>query len=116
MFRFKLRTLLILLAILPPLLAVVLPPLLERQAPAPLPPSAPPAKPTPYFENYATGNADPNATYQVLTKMLAGTPNLRMSLDSRSGNIAVLASPSVHATIEQVIANLQAASPPAKLK
>jgi hypothetical protein len=110
--RFKLRTLLILLAILPPLGAVVAPPLLERFKAKPVPLPAPPAKPAPAFAIYTTGSADPNSIYQVLTKMYAGAPDVRMSYDATTGSIAVLAPPSVHAVIEPFMAGLPT-DPPA---
>jgi len=114
--RYRLRTLLLLLAVLPPLLAVVVPPLLQRFAQKPLPAPTPLAKPLPYFAVYATGNADPNITLQTLATLLAGTPDARMSLDPKSGQLAVLGPPSVHATVARVVGALQAGSPLPSLK
>ena len=108
--RYKLRTLLILLAILPPLGAVFVPPLIQWFAAKPvpkIPTRTPPPKPVPQFAMYNTGKADPSTIYQVLTTMLAGNPDVRMSLDASSRSIAVLAPPDVHAILRQFMVGLQ---------
>ena len=114
--RFKLRTLLILLAVLPPLGAVVVPPLLQWFAAKPVPKIAAPrpsAIPARTFAIYSTGKADAQSIYNLLTQLYAGAPNIRMSLDSSTGSIAVLAPPYLHAELQQIMAMLQE-SPPAE--
>ena len=79
--RYKLRTLLLLLAVLPPLAGVVVPPLLQRLAKQPLPAPAPapaPAEPAAYFAVYQIGTTDGNFTYQLLATKLAWTPNVTL--------------------------------------
>src|SRR5262245_27290104 len=101
--RYRLRTLLMLVAILPPLLAVVVPSLSQWLAPKPLPvPVTPQGQPV--FAMYSMGKADATLVLKVLTKQFAGTPKVRMSLDAKTGELAVLAPPSVHQTIQVVVA------------
>ena len=106
--RYKLRTLLLLLAILPPVVAVVAPPLYQWAARKP-PPVAIPANPKgqPTFVVYSIGSADPTLSYMAISTLLAGTPGLRMSLDSETGSLSVFATPDVHKIIAVVIAELQ---------
>ena len=54
---------------------------------------------TPQFAVYAVTKADPALVENVIKVLLAGTPDARVSLDPKSGKLAVLARPSVHLTI-----------------
>jgi len=112
--RYKLRTLLIVLAVLPPILAVVGPPLWQRfsRKHAIVPPVTNSVPAAPYFAIYPTGKADPVAAHNVISTLLAGTPGLRVSLDRQLGNLAVLGPPSAHKTIQAIIDGLQQGPPP----
>ena len=110
MFRYKLRTLLFLLAILPPVVATIAPPLVQwfRQKPPPSPATAanPSANSAPYFASYATGPADPQMTENVTRTLLAGTP-VRMQLDSKTGKLSVWGPPSAHKAVQAIIGEMQ---------
>src|SRR5262249_3165746 len=69
--------------------------------------STTPVNEQPYFDVYPVTQADPNLVLQVVTTLLAGTPDARVSLDPRSGSLAVLARPSVHKTIKAIIDQMQ---------
>jgi type II secretory pathway component GspD/PulD (secretin) len=57
---------------------------------------------TPQFKVYTVTKADPVLVENVIRTLLAGTPDARASLDTKSGKISVLARPSVHATIRAI--------------
>jgi hypothetical protein len=61
----------------------------------------------PYFDVYPITQADPTLVLQVVTTLLAGTPDARVSLDPKTGALAVLARPSVHKTIKAIIDQMQ---------
>jgi hypothetical protein len=61
----------------------------------------------PQFDIYDTGTADPTIVLAVLQTLLAGTPDVRMSLDTKTGGIAVLGRPANHATIRETIRQMQ---------
>ncbi|GHT44438.1 hypothetical protein FACS189454_01800 [Planctomycetales bacterium] len=65
----------------------------------------------PQFEPYDTGTADPATVLSVLQTLLAGTPDVRLSLDSKTGGIAVLARPANHKTIRETIQQMQLNAP-----
>lgn len=61
----------------------------------------------PQFEVYDVGTADPQAVLSVLQTLLAGTPDVRLSIDSKTGGIAALGRPANHATIQETIRQMQ---------
>jgi type II secretory pathway component GspD/PulD (secretin) len=54
---------------------------------------------TPQFVSYSTAPADPASVFAVLQTLLAGSPDVRLSLDEKAGKIAAWARPTQHATI-----------------
>src|SRR6187399_2802041 len=99
--QFRLRTLLILLAVLPPVVAWYGWPALQTWlAKKPLPPPVSAARPTsnsnPYFSSYAIGKLDPVMTENTLRTLLAGASNTRIQLDSNNGGVTVWAPNYVH--------------------
>ncbi|MDR2643547.1 MAG: hypothetical protein LBC74_12220 [Planctomycetaceae bacterium] len=65
----------------------------------------------PQFVPYSTGVADPTTTLLVLQTLLAGKMDVRLSIDPKTGGIAALARPAEHATIREVINQMQINSP-----
>jgi len=61
----------------------------------------------PQFDVYDTGSADPATILAVLQTLLVGTPDVRLSLDPRTGGIAVQGRPAVHATVREAIKQMQ---------
>lgn len=61
----------------------------------------------PQFEVYNVGTADPQAVLSVLQTLLAGTPDVRLSIDTKTGGIAALGRPANHATIRETIRQMQ---------
>ncbi|MDR0871666.1 MAG: hypothetical protein LBN39_12830 [Planctomycetaceae bacterium] len=61
----------------------------------------------PQFEVYDTGTADPAAVLAVLQTLLAGVPDIRLSLDTKTGGVAALGRPANHATIKETIKQMQ---------
>jgi type II secretory pathway component GspD/PulD (secretin) len=73
-----------------------------------------PANPTktrlgdaPQLEIYPVVGADPNAVLQVLQTLLVGMPEVRLSLDSKTGNIYALGRRAAHATIKATLQQSQ---------
>lgn len=62
---------------------------------------------SPQLEVYPIVDADPNTAIQVLQTLLAGQPELRMSLDPKTGNLIVQARRAQHATIKATLEQLQ---------
>jgi hypothetical protein len=113
--RFRLRTLLILLAVLPPIVAVTAPPLLKWLTQKPLPPPAaavaPPTNRNPYSVVYSTTQADPALAANVVKQLLSGSPNVSVELDNTTGKLSVLAPRSAHKIVEAILAELERNSP-----
>ena len=61
----------------------------------------------PQLEVYAVSGADPNSVLQVLQTLLAGMPEVRLSVDPKTGNIIALGRRAAHATIKATIEQLQ---------
>jgi type II secretory pathway component GspD/PulD (secretin) len=61
----------------------------------------------PQFVPYETGVADPTTTLLVLQTLLAGKSEVRLSLDTKTGGIVALGRPAEHATIREVIQQMQ---------
>ncbi|MDR2115942.1 MAG: hypothetical protein LBP87_06145 [Planctomycetaceae bacterium] len=61
----------------------------------------------PQFEVYETEPADPAVVLAVLQTLLAGTPDVRLSLDARTGSIVARGRPANHATIRETIKQMQ---------
>ncbi|MDR2440974.1 MAG: hypothetical protein LBE12_16565 [Planctomycetaceae bacterium] len=61
----------------------------------------------PQFDIYDTGTADPAVVLSVLQTLLAGTPDVRLSLDTKTGGIAVLGRSANHATVREAIRQMQ---------
>lgn len=61
----------------------------------------------PQFEVYDVGSADPQTVLAVLQTMLAGTPDVRLSVDAKTGGIAALGRLADHATIRETIRQMQ---------
>lgn len=62
---------------------------------------------SPQLEVYPIVDADPNSAFQVLQTLLAGQPEVRLSLDPKTGNLIVLARRAQHATIKATLEQLQ---------
>ena len=58
---------------------------------------------TPQLEVYSVAPADPESALQVITTMLAGSPDVRLAKDPKTGNLVALARPSEHATIKATL-------------
>ncbi|GHT11034.1 general secretion pathway protein [Planctomycetales bacterium] len=65
----------------------------------------------PQFEVHDTGSADPATVLAVLQTLLAGTPDVRLSLDTKTGGIAVLGRPANQATVREAIRQMQLNTP-----
>ena len=65
----------------------------------------------PQFDTYDVGFADPQTVFFVLQTLLAGTPDVRLSLDPRTHGILLRARPSVHATVREAIKQMQLNAP-----
>ncbi len=61
----------------------------------------------PQLEIYGITSADPGSVLQVLQTILAGQPDVRLTLDPKSGNLVALARPSQHATIKATLGQMQ---------
>ncbi|MDR0520634.1 MAG: hypothetical protein LBH00_02145, partial [Planctomycetaceae bacterium] len=61
----------------------------------------------PQFEVYNVGTADPITVLAILQTLLAGTKDVRLSLDAKTGGIAALGRPSNHATIREAVKQMQ---------
>jgi len=59
------------------------------------------------LEVYPIAPADPNSVLQVLQTLMAPFPEVRLSLDPKTGNLFALARPAQHATIRSVILQAQ---------
>jgi type II secretory pathway component GspD/PulD (secretin) len=62
---------------------------------------------TPQVDVYSIETADPTSVLQVLQTLLAGMPDVRLSIDPKTGNLVALARPSQHATIKATIDQMQ---------
>lgn len=62
---------------------------------------------TPQFVVYPITVADSQAVLAVLQTILAGQPDVRLSVDAKTGHINALARPSQHATIKGIIDEMQ---------
>ncbi len=56
---------------------------------------------------YSVENADPVSVLQILQTLLAGLPDVRLTLDPKSGNLVAHCRPSQHATIKATLDELQ---------
>lgn len=63
---------------------------------------------TPQLEVYAVAPADPNSVLAVIQTLLAGSPDARIALDPKTGNLVALCKPSEHATIRATLEQMQA--------
>ncbi len=61
----------------------------------------------PQLEVYTVSGADPNSVFQVLQTLLVGMPEVRLSVDPKTGNIIALGRRAAHATIKATIEQLQ---------
>ncbi|GHT16768.1 hypothetical protein FACS1894189_1280 [Planctomycetales bacterium] len=59
------------------------------------------------FDTHDPGTADPATVLAVLQTLLAGTPDVRLSLDAKTGGIMALGRPANHATIKETIKQMQ---------
>ena len=105
--RYRLRTLLILLALLPPILAVIAPPLAQHMLVGPqLVRVVPGSQPNRVFKTYALQNIDPVSAQQLLSQLMPRQP-IRLLPTRRA--LAVLASPQDHAEVQEVLDELERA-------
>jgi hypothetical protein len=65
----------------------------------------------PQFDAYNTGIADPTTVLLVLQTLLAGKTDVRLSLDAKTGGIALLGRPSEHKILKEVIHQMQINAP-----
>lgn len=63
---------------------------------------------TPQLEVYSVAPADPNSVLAVVQTLLAGSPDARVAIDPKTGNLIALCKPSEHATIKATLEQLQA--------
>jgi len=63
---------------------------------------------TPQLEVYTVAPADPNSVLAVIQTLLAGSPDARVAIDPKTGNLIALCKPSEHATIRATLEQLQA--------
>lgn len=59
------------------------------------------------LEVYEVAPADPQTVLQVMQTLLAGSPGVRLTTDSKTGNLVALARPSEHATIRATLEQLR---------
>lgn len=62
---------------------------------------------TPQLKIYQITTADPDVALQVLQTLLAGKSDVRLTRDAKTGNIVAYAPVSVHATIREVLDQMQ---------
>lgn len=62
---------------------------------------------TPQFAVYPISVADSQQVLAVLQTIMAGQPDVRLSVDTKTGHINALARPSQHSTIKAMIAEMQ---------
>lgn len=62
---------------------------------------------TPQLEVYPVTDADPNTALQVLQTLLAGMPDVRLTIDPVTGSIIAMGRPAEHNTIRATLAQLQ---------
>ena len=65
----------------------------------------------PQLMTHAISTADPTETLAVLQTLLAGSPDVRLSLDDKTKKIIALARPSEHRTIQETIKQLEGQTP-----
>ena len=65
----------------------------------------------PQFATYDVGFADPATVFSVLQTLLAGTSDVRLSLDPRTNGILLRGRPAVHATVRAAIEEMQLNAP-----
>jgi type II secretory pathway component GspD/PulD (secretin) len=56
---------------------------------------------------YSVQKADPAAVLQILQTLLAGEPDVRLTVDPKTGNLVALCRPSQHATIRATLDEMQ---------
>jgi len=74
-------------------------------------PTSPPTQkkaPDNIVKVYVVQNADPKTALAVLQTMLAGTPDVRLSLDPKTNNLIVLGNEAVHAKVRETLNILDA--------
>jgi hypothetical protein len=110
MMRYRLRTLLILLTILPPILAVVAPHLAQLLVKEPQFVRAV-SNSRPVFTSYYLKFIDPAVAHRVISTKLASQPNLQVMPDRRLGALHVVAQPENQAAIQAILNSLDQPSP-----
>ena len=65
----------------------------------------------PQLQSHQIQAADPQEALAVMQTLLAGLPDVRMSLDTKTNKIIALARPSEHRTIQETIRQLEGESP-----
>ncbi len=63
---------------------------------------------TPQLEVYSVTPADPNSVLAVIQTLLAGSPDARVAIDPKTGNLIALCKPTEHATIRATLEQMQA--------
>ena len=109
--RYRLRTLLILLAILTPILAVVAPPLARRFVTKPQLVRAV-SHSRPEFKSYYFKYAHTSIAHQVTSTLLGNQPNVRLSPDLGNRALHVLAPREGHAAVMVILKALDQPSSP----
>lgn len=62
---------------------------------------------TPQLEVYTVTPADPQSVLAVIQTLLAGSPDARLALDPKTGNLVALCKPADHATIKGTLQQMQ---------
>jgi type II secretory pathway component GspD/PulD (secretin) len=61
----------------------------------------------PQLEVYSITASEPQAVLQVMQTLLAGSPDVRLAIDPKTGNLVALARPADHATIKATLDQMQ---------
>ena len=69
--------------------------------------ATPAAAEQPQLEVYAIHTADPQAVLAVMQTLMAGMPDVRLSIDPQTNNLIALARPSQHGTIRATLDQMQ---------
>lgn len=62
---------------------------------------------SPQLEVYSITAADPQSALEVMQTLMAGQPDVRLAIDSKTGNLIALARPAQHATIRATLEQMQ---------
>lgn len=61
---------------------------------------------TPELKTYSTGTSDPAVAQDVISRMLAGLPDVRMTMDPKTNQLIIQARPNEHRLVEETLRKL----------